>query len=110
LLRTALRTDGIVRLSRPRTSIAEVLQRHLTSNFIETQRAGDVDRELATHVLQLLVRAGAEEFLLSRSEYYDFCREYHFMRGGHAIGGPDAAARAKGADGLLTFDPADRTA
>jgi hypothetical protein len=110
LLQAALRTDGIVRLSRPLTSLAEALQRHLTSGDTEAQQARDAESDLPTHIHQLLVRAGAEEYLLSRSEYYAFGREYHFMHGGHAVDRPDAAARAKGADALLTFDPADRAA
>ena len=41
---------------------------------------------------ELLVRAGAEEFLLSRSEYSAFCREYLFMHGGHAVDRPGGRA------------------
>lgn len=110
LLQPALRKDGIVRLSRPRMSLAEAIQRHLTSTGIEAQQARDAESHLPPHIRQLLVRAGAEEFLISRSEYNDFCRDYHFVHGGHAVDSPDVVARVKGADALLTFDSADRAA
>ena len=110
LLHPALRSDGTVRLSRPRTRLADAIQRHLAEAGIEDGEPAASGGALGPDVHQLLVRAGGEEFLLSVSEYYAFCREYRFLHGGHAIADPDAAARAQGADATLTFDPADRAA
>src|SRR5687767_1578622 len=110
LLHPALRSDGTVRLSRPRTPLADAIQRHWTEVGSDEREPAASGGALDPHVRRLLVRAGAEEFLLSVSEYYAFCREYRFVQGGHAVGDPDAAAQAHGADALLTFDPADRAA
>jgi len=53
--------------------------------------------------VRILVRGEDEEFFLSPTEYVELVREYGVLNGGYVLDQPDAAARARGANALLTF-------